>query len=274
MIVDYASDLHFNHWMRWIPNQLKWENRTRALTRRLLEDGHGEVLVLAGDFGEWNCQAYWIIHEASKLYERVYYTYGNHDLYLLTKRQRRRYNDSMGRLNDLVELTSTIPNVVPLIKTVDIFKGKTFAGDVMWYLPKTEEDWSFFKGSSNDSEMIHLNGYTQEDMMRKMWKDSMDWYDALENEDIDVFVSHVPPVHNPYSIFEPNYCYMVDVPFLCAPHWICGHDHMQKDFFKAGTHFHMNAIGYAHHYEGDVINRVPDKEVDTYKSFDIKSFEI
>ncbi|MGG4386513.1 metallophosphoesterase, partial [Priestia megaterium] len=102
MKVDYASDLHFNHWMRWTENQIKLEKRIRELTNRLIENGNGEVLVLAGDFSEYNSQALWILDEAAKSYERVYWTFGNHDLYLVSKSQKKEYGDSMGRLDELI----------------------------------------------------------------------------------------------------------------------------------------------------------------------------
>lgn len=233
------------------------------------------MLVLAGDFSEWNNQTLWILDECAKHYERVYFTYGNHDMYLLTKSQRKKYGDSMGRIKELVRLASAIEKVVPLIKTVNEYKGKVFAGDVMWYLPKTLKDWEFFRGVSNDSQNICLNGFSNEDATRKMWKESMDWYDTLEDKLIDVFVSHVPPIHNPYSPFEPNSLYMVDVPFLCAGHWICGHDHMQRQFAKAGVQFHMNAIGYPQHYTNyPNRNVIPEGVIDEYKTFGLKTFEI
>ncbi|MFC7951447.1 metallophosphoesterase, partial [Bacillus velezensis] len=234
-----------------------------------------EVLIIAGDFTEWNQQTLWVLDEVAKQYEKVYFTYGNHDLYLLSKNQQRKYSDSLGRVNDLIQKAADIKNVTPLIKSTDTYKGKVFAGDVMWYLPKGNEGWDFFKGVSNDSNYISLNGYSKEDGVRAMWKESMDWYDTLENSDIDVFVSHVPPVHNPYSPFEPNTCYMVDVPFINAKHWVCGHDHLQAEFDKDGTRFHMNCIGYPYDYDNyPSVNVIPDKQVDTYKTFELKTFEI
>lgn len=275
MKVDFVSDLHFNHWMQWINNQSKWEQRTRALTQRLIENGNGEVLVIAGDFGEWNCQALWILEECAKHYERVYFTYGNHDLYLLSKSQRKKYGDSINRLNELIEKASQIDNVVPLVKTVDIYKGKVFAGDMMCYLPKSFEDWQYFRETSNDSNYIFINGYTREDGIRKMWKESQDWYDTIEDTKLDVFVSHVPPIHNPYSPFEPNTLYMVDVPYINADNWIFGHDHYQKQFKKAEINFHTNAIGYPMHYDYYLRrNTIPEDVVDTYKKFELKTFEI
>lgn len=275
MKIDYVSDLHFNHWMKWTVNQIKWENRTRQLTRRLIENGNGEVLVIAGDFGEWNCQALWILDEASKHYDKVFFTYGNHDLYLLSKRIQRRYGDSIGRVNNLITEASKIPNVTPLVKSVEEYKGVTFAGDVMWYLPKSVEDWTFFLDESNDSEYIKLMGQSKGHGVISMWKESMNFYKSTKNIPIDVFISHVPPVHNKYSPHKPNTCYMVDVPFINVKHWISGHDHFQNQFTQDGTTFFTNAIGYPHEYDKvKKVNEIPQYEVDTYKSFDIKTFEV
>lgn len=88
MKIDYVSDLHINHWIPWSNNQLKWEKRTRKIVNRLISNGNGEVLIIAGDFTEWNQQAIWVLDEVAKQYEKVYFTYGNHDLYLLSKSQK------------------------------------------------------------------------------------------------------------------------------------------------------------------------------------------
>ncbi|HDR4736919.1 TPA: metallophosphoesterase [Bacillus cereus] len=275
MKIDYASDLHANHWMLWTNNQMKWESRTREFTRKLIENGNGEVLILPGDFSEWNQQSLWILDEAAKHYERVYFTIGNHDMYLISGSQKKKYKDSIGRINDLIEKASEIPNVVPLVQNVDTYKGKVFAGDVLWYLPKSQADWEFLRNVSNDSSYISINGYAGSDVPRKLHKESMDWYDTLEETHVDVFVSHVPPVHNPFTPFEPNTCYMTDVPFINADHWICGHDHIQGEFEKAGVQFHMNAIGYPDHYSNyPKKNVVPEGEIDEHKSFGIKTFEV
>lgn len=274
MKIDYISDIHINHWALFNPSQPKWKNRTKEIFSKLIENGIGEVLIIAGDFSEFNVQSRWVLEIAAEKYDRVYWTYGNHDLYLISKNQKKKYGDSIGRLNELIELTSGLNNVVPLIKSIDTYKGVTFAGDVMWYLPKTQEDWSFFKQVSNDSNYIYLNGYSKEDMVRHMWKESMDWYDSIENKEIDVMVSHVPPIHSPYSIFKPNSCYMTEVPYINAKHWVCGHTHDQLSYTKAGVNVHMNAIGYAQEYDKHVSNTIPEGKIDTYRSFGIKTFEV
>lgn len=274
MLVDYVSDLHFNHWMIWNENQIKWEKNTRDLVGRLLQSKKGEVLVLAGDFGEHNAQAVWILDECAKYYDRVYFTYGNHDLYLISNRVKKKFKDSLGRIESLVESVSYLDNVVPLIRTVDEYKGKVFAGDVMWYLPDSA-GWDFFMNNSNDSNYISVNGYSVKDAVRKMYKDSMDWYDSLEGRHIDLFVSHVPPVHNPNSRYGANSCYMVNVPFLASDKWICGHDHYQGMFEKAGTTFYMNCIGYPDEYSRYTReNVVPGDVVDEVREFGVKTIII
>lgn len=275
MIIDYVTDLHVNHWVWFQPNQLKWEKKTREWTKHLIRNGHGEVLIIGGDFGEWNVQAMWVLDEVSKHYKRVYWTFGNHDLYMISKKDQKRYVDSKGRLENLIEKTAYLENVVPLIKRVDVFEGVTFAGDALWYLPKTQQGWDFYKGTSNDSNYVKLNSaWNVEDVPRMLHKESMDWYDTLENEKIDVMVTHVPPVHPKLSHYPPNTCYMTDVPFLASTRWVCGHDHLQGTFEKAGTTFYMNGIGYPDVYDKVVANILPPEHVDEKLTFELKSLTI
>ncbi|MBX0320275.1 metallophosphoesterase [Shouchella clausii] len=275
MKIDYVSDVHLNHWMIWTNNQTKWEMRTRQLANRLIENGNGEILIIAGDFSEWNCQSIWFLNEVAKSYERVYFTYGNHDLYILTKHQKKKYNDSLGRLNQLIEEASSIPNVVPLIKSIDKYKGVLFAGDAMWYLPKSTKDWDFFFNVSNDSRHIMINGYHNDDAARLMWKESQNWYDTLEAVNIDVFVSHIPPVENPLRLFKADPLYQTEVPFINAKHWICGHDHQQGSFKKEGVSFHMNCIGYPQEYDKRPrVNEIPWYKCDTIKKYELRTIEI
>lgn len=276
MKVDYVSDIHINHWVPFIMNQLKWEKRTRDFVRRLLRKGNGEVLILAGDFSEINAQTIWVLDEASKHYEMVYWTFGNHDLYLLSKKDNKKYkNHSLNRVTEIIEKTAHLANVVPLIQRTHTFKGKTFAGDALWYLPKTMEDWEFYRNVSNDSAYIkHNEAWTMDDVARVLYKSSADWYDSLEGQDIDVMATHVSPVHPSISPYTPNGCYYSSVPFLAAQHWVCGHSHLQGEFQKAGTTFYMNCVGYPDAYSDARAFELPGDKVDDQLIIDIKSFTL
>lgn len=245
MKIDYVSDLHLNHHVRFIPNQEKWEKRTREWAKRLMDSKEANVLVIAGDFSEWNRQAIWFLEEAGKAYEQVFFVTGNHDYYLLSKSQRRIYGDSKGRHLNLIENARKIPNVQPLCREVINYKGKVIAGDSLWYRPVSPEDWFFFIQISNDSHyIIHSQASTMKEGVIHLYQEAMDWYHTLNGQHIDLMVSHIPPLHPPISPYPRNACYDCPVPFLVSENWICGHQHIQGDFQKNGTHFWMNAIGY------------------------------
>lgn len=244
MLIDYASDIHINHWIPWIPNQVKWESRTRAWASTFFGNPSGDVLVLAGDFSEFNRQIFWFVEEAAARYQRVYVTYGNHDLYLLSKKQRKKYGDSKGRLDEFVRGMDSIPGVVTLIRSIDTYKGVTFAGDAMWYCPSTEKDWSFFHEKSNDSSYIHFGHSTPRHGTEMMHHSALEWYHSLRDEPVDVMVTHVPPVHPSFAEEEENGCYITPVPFLKGNHWIAGHQHLRGTVQEGETTFHFNANGY------------------------------
>lgn len=276
MKIDHFSDIHINHWVPFNANQLKWEARSREFVRRLIQKKEGNVLVIAGDFSEMNIQTVWVLDECSKHYEMVYWTFGNHDLYLLSKRDGKRYDlNSLNRVQEVIEKTAHLSNVVPLIQSTHEYKGVRFAGDALWYLPKTMEDWEFYRNVSNDSAYIHhAEAWNRDDVPRLLYKSSADWYDTLENEKIDVMVTHVPPVHPSISPYSPNGCYHSTVPFLASANWICGHSHLQGTFEKAGTTFHMNCIGYPSQYARAKAYEIPLEDVDDVLKLDVQTFEI
>lgn len=243
MKVDYASDLHVNHWVQFNPNQLKWEKQTKEWTEQLMQTGSGDILVLAGDFSEWNAQTLWVLEEAGKYYQQVLFVTGNHDRYLLTKKQRKKYGMSSKRVEDLLDKAVGVPNVTPLAQNSIEVGGKRIAGDGLWYELKTPADYAFYETHSNDSTYIWEGVYpgkTPEVLFQK----AMKWYQTLENEPIDLMVSHIPPLHPAVSPNKRNACYDCPVPFLAAPKWICGHQHIQATFEQVGTEFYMNALGY------------------------------
>lgn len=261
--IDYLSDPHVNHYTWRYTDKKRREKHTREFTKQLLKNKKGDVLVIAGDVSEHNDQTYWLLAEASKIYERVYFVLGNHDYYVVSKGQNGKYEDSLERIANLLDQLTTISNLVVLNKTIDTYKGATFAGDTMWYLPQNN-DWNFFNMQSNDSRLVTHKDITKpQDLIMKLHNESLEWYKTLDNKHIDVFVSHVPPVHIPCSRFpNKNSCFMVDVPFLVSKHWITGHTHQIKEINIHDTDFYLNAIGYP--FEG--INQ-PNK-------IGIKTFEI
>lgn len=245
MKIDCVSDMHINHHVPFNPNQLKWEAATKQWTRQLLRTKIGTVLVVAGDFSEWNRQAVWFLEVCADQYDQVYYTIGNHDYYLLSKRQRRKYTHAQGRVAALFAAVDArgLPNVKALHGAAHTYQGVTFAGHGLWYDLQTDQEKQWYQTHSNDSRYIHLPPSTQP-THAVLYHQAMEWYASLADTQVDVFVSHVPPVHPPLSPYPYNACYVCPVPFLVGTHWVAGHQHVQGTFEKAGVQIHMQALGY------------------------------
>lgn len=242
--VDYASDFHLGFWAEFTPNQLKWEKRTREFVNKLMNTlkNKGDVLVLAGDFGEQNAQTMWFVEECSNYYKHVVATMGNHDYYLLTNSQRKKYKNSFGRENELVNYFKnhpTVNNVHFVVNETLNLEGFLFGVTPLWYEVKSEAQRFAFFCQSNDSKFVHTTGY---DNWVDLHSRDTDYYNSLTH--VDLMVTHVPPLHAPKNQYPAADFYLTSVNELKAQYWVCGHQHVTDVFEKAGTTFYMNPLGY------------------------------
>lgn len=258
MKVYYVSDVHLNHHALFNHNLIKWEKETRTFVNNhfVSDDSKESTIVIAGDYSEWNIQSKWLFEELSLHYKYVIGVFGNHDLYILSKNQLKKYNrNSMNRAKELIEMTADIENVYLLQNEVITLDGVTIAGSRLWYNLTTPESKAFFKEMSNDSNYIYPNTsnfyeeYNKEDLL---------FYDSLEH--VDLLVTHVPPIHPKSSPYSYNECYTTKVDELKATHWIAGHQHLKTTETFFDTTIYMNSLGY------------PSEN--TSKSFTLMSFEI
>lgn len=247
MNIDYISDLHINHYVPFIHNQIKWQKRTVAFVESvLLIDNPSDILIIAGDFSEQNQQTIWTIETFAKYYKNVIIVFRNHDLYLLSKNQEKKYkNDSRNRTKQIVDYFSDHKHIHVLDNEIVTINGKTFAGSKLWYNPKTEDGKWFYNNISNDSQYIKikhtLNSY------EPIHEADMTFYQSLidSQTQVDVMITHVPPIIISENTDDAyNECYTSPVPSLIAPFWVCGHQHITYSFEKDGTQFHMNPMGY------------------------------
>lgn len=277
MKVDYLSDLHLNHWINRNQPLEDQEQKTRALINQLIHNKQGEVLVIAGDFGKWNIHSYWVLEECSKQYERVYFTLGLHDLYL--KSTDDTYRDFEERVNELFEMIAHLDNVKLLSKTVDTYKGKVFAGDILWYQPEGKE-WDYLLYPERHPRKMSQEGISIKEHFKEMCKESMGWYNSLENEKIDVFVSYFPPtycscVDMRHSIYFTDTLRKIKLPFLASKNWICGHHHMNISTEIDETVMYMNCFGfpddYSHYMNRKSAEKIIEEDIGT---FGIRTIEI
>lgn len=243
MKISYISDLHLDFHVPFHKSQDKWKSRTITFINNLIgtDQNEHEVIIIAGDLSHFNNQSVWALEQFSKHYEKVLFTYGNHDLYFVSNNQESKYKyNSLNRVNELYNKSLEIPNVFPLFNGgVVEHKGKSFAGVPLWYPIETFEQKNFFKNISNDSKLIKgvdLNNLHLE--QQKM-------YNALIGDEVDVMITHFPVINiDSHFKYNSTACYLTPVKEIEVKHWVFGHSHEQKVYEKAYCNFYMNALGY------------------------------
>ena len=239
MRIDYISDLHLNFYVEPEGNEKIYIEKTRMFLQKLLPSQIADVLVLAGDLSHFNKQSYETLKFFSEYYKQVFFVFGNHDYYLVSKKQRQKYhNRSIEREEELVRLIENIPNV-QLLRNFEVvtYNDVTFAGATSWYPLYQYKDMAYFKQSSNDSV------YIQELSLQLLHEREMAMYKKMP--EVDVLVTHVPPIilesHRKYGSTS---CFLNELKDVKASVCIFGHCHEQKVYEKAGIQFAINAVGY------------------------------
>jgi len=94
-----------------------------------------DVITIAGDLGHYNNDNKNLLQYLSDTYEvPVLFTGGNHDLYLVSNKQKYKYNcDSFTRLNDMIEWADSKDTIHYLDGDTITIKGVTFGGVMGWY---------------------------------------------------------------------------------------------------------------------------------------------
>lgn len=253
--VNYVNDLHLGFYAEFHNNQIKYEKRVRDVANEIVENTEclGELLIISGDFGEMNNASVWFLDEISKRYNKVVFTYGNHDLYLLTKNQKRKYKNSINRVKDLYNSVKELNNdklhfVGEDFDGVLEYRGYRIGGDIMLSSPKTEEEKSFYNFRMNDAKCIFIEGYGWENTV-SLNKKNLDYYNKLKEENLDVFISHYPIIrtdsHNRHGL-ESLGSYFTAVPEFIAKYNFFGHVHEIKEYDTYDNLFLTHAVGYPH----------------------------
>lgn len=243
MKISYISDLHLDFHVPFHKSQIKWKSRTVEFINKLItsDEGSKEVLIIAGDLSHFNKQSIWALEVFSQSYKKVFFTYGNHDLYLISNNQESKYKGiSMNRTRELYELSSKVENVVPLFEgEVVEHKGVKFSGLPLWYPVETPEQKIFFENVSNDSKLIKK---FRPNMFHSLHQSK---YMQTLDKEVDVMITHFPVINiDTHFKYNSTACYLTPVQDIRVNHWVFGHSHEQKVYEKPYCNFYMNAIGY------------------------------
>lgn len=244
MKIDFISDLHVNHYLN-----SKSKNKQKLKIHEFVSDiegiGTSDILLLGGDYSESNGTTIEMLKCFATYYDQVYFIVGNHDYYLTSIHHCIKYDyNSLNRVEDLYTRAKELGNVTPLDHEVIEIEDKNIAAGLLWYYPQNEKDMLFYKYFMPDSSHIRIPG--EIDHLNTLHEHSMNWYNSLQGQNIDLMLTHTGPVIPPSYMnpHKPNSLFDVTVPFFASKKWIFGHSHLLGDFEQDGTHFYTNCGGY------------------------------
>lgn len=228
--IDYFSDLHINHWLK--DNRIEPEI-IQYFINQLEGVGKGELLLYAGDFSEYNEDTIDVLKTLSALYDQVFFVLGNHDYYTSSI-------GSLDRVNLLKEGIRSISNVKLLDRDVVEHEGLTIAGFTNWYSIHFP-----YMGSYHEvADSVYLRSEAEDLLVNQLHEKDLAFYKSLKEKDVDLVLTHYPPMQPPYSPHSFHPCFTNELPFIIGKHWIFGHQHLQGTFTFGDTHFYSNDMGY------------------------------
>ena len=274
MKVDFISDTHLDF-------HIGEKDSQRPKFRGMLEDfcningfDGGDVLIIAGDLGHYYSQDTAFLKYVNTLYRHVILVRGNHDMYLVSSNQTKKYLfDSMNRVLEMKKFCRE-EGIHYLDGNTIVIDGVSFGGVGMsWdtsYIEfltgKTEPKHSvieMFNNSMNDSRLIYggSDHTLIHQMYRRVHKQSWDPYDYFAQEyaklkkiePVDVMISHyapvIPPNMDPRYENDPTSTFyyfdgVEEVERIKPKVWIFGHTHRAYDFVDHDVRFLCAPLGY------------------------------
>jgi len=261
MKIAYISDLHIDFYIKSIDtNTPKFKRELQNYIDIYLAPKPADVLIIAGDIGHYNNQSLAVLKELKTHYKEVLVTFGNHELYLISKSIQKKYKyNSLNRLNEFKQMLQE-NDIKVLDGNVYEFDCIKIGGCPMWY--NVSNDDEVWKEQSNDSRLIMSRlepyyidyGWGGKDF--KPTFDTESYYKSEINKiklikECDIFVSHVPcDIVNDekYLGSEANKLYHSDnlneLKRMKVKYHIFGHIHSSINFKKDGVEFICNPLCY------------------------------
>lgn len=268
--IGYVSDTHIDFYIN------SKEDKVSKYIDRILKPQGGDVLVVAGDISHYNSQIKKFLKTMTSFYNHVIFTIGNHDLYLISGGQRKKYkNDSFMRLSELKEWSLNETNIHLLDGNSITIDGITFGGLPNWYDCPHERDIHLWNSVMNDSNLIYEGGKNHYVInLAYGYREAKSTFDTQafrkkqeENfeklKDIDILVTHICPNIIPSEYMgdhtspRSDMFYMTDdlerVKKTGAKYVIYGHNHTEVEWEDDKIHFLSNSIGYPSEHKGNSI---------------------
>jgi hypothetical protein len=264
--IDVVSDLHVDFWIDMTYNPKKQERMMRKLISFILPDVPSKTLVIAGDTGHCNQQNETFIKMLKETYDDICIVFGNHDLYMITPKIRKKYKgNSLNRLNDFIKRMNAIDGVHYLDGTMVEVDGLTIGGHGMWYdaayaintfVNYTEKRvQALWYETMNDSNLIRVpnkDGVLDYiDFLAESKKSKESLYEIFDKS--DVILTHINPdwsgVPAHYKSPSSTFYHFDGRDILSrggvGKTWVYGHTHDDNlDMHKDGCVLVASPLGY------------------------------
>lgn len=225
----YASDLHFmsgSDWLEGLPFSSKPES--------------DDWLVLAGDVGSDIPFVAEVLGTLSNLFSHVFFVFGNHEYYN-TYKMYSSYEEAEQHLASC--LSEERHNNIHILNNKSIvIDGIHVVGSSNWYNLPDNYSKAWWSSMNNDSRYVHPEGYASSNKHSE--KDEA--FLSSIKEDIDLLITHVPPIHLPNNTFEENYSFFKPVDLgVSVGVWVAGHQHFTYEgYIDDSTLLLVNPKGY------------------------------
>lgn len=112
---DLISDIHLDFWVKVDSNLRKMEKKIDVFVDSLIPSSPSNVLVIAGDLGHYNNQNVIMLRSLMRCYESIVMVRGNHDLYLVSGKQSKKYKWlSENRWREMKDFANQLPGLFVL----------------------------------------------------------------------------------------------------------------------------------------------------------------
>lgn len=240
----FISDLHADFYVS-TKTQHKINRMVPQYVKNLIGDhtinSQTDTLIIVGDVANTNQVSIPVLNTLASYFKHTLFVYGNHDLYLISKRNQKKYKDSWQRLEECYQ--ATCKNVHWLGQEFDgpiCINNLVIAGEAMIANPyKTDLSTIFYNNYSNDAR------YIKGDRVAKHLQES-NYYNDLATLKPDIFVSHWPTYITPkYEKDKSGEAGMyINEQDPVAPLQIHGHTHEDLHLIRGENRYLSHAVGY------------------------------
>ena len=248
---DLISDIHVDFWVN------QDNKRMSDFVRSLLPTTPSRVLVIAGDIGHYNSQNELLLNELKHYYEFIILTFGNHDLYLISKQMSGKYkHDSLLRKADMKKRSDKIKGVTYLDGNTVTINGITYGGTGMWYdysyarltfNTPLEILYKLWLTSSNDANFVKGQAH---DIARFAEIERVKLRNIIDQT--DVIITHVGPdwsqlIDEYQGDLFTSFYYFDGQEFFShikEKTWCYGHTHVRYDYSQHNCRFINASLGY------------------------------